>query len=192
MATDHTTEALVRRAQAGDQAALESLLTRYVPALTRWARGRLPVWARSLIDTDDLVQDTVLQTIRRLDAFQPRGAGAFQAYLRQAVINRVRNEVRNATRRPPAGPLDSSAVSDAPSPLEMAITREGLNRYEHALQQLSESERGAVIARLELGLSYQEIAESQGRPSSDAARVAVGRALVRLAEHLEAAKRSQP
>ena len=53
---------LLDRARAGDQEALERLFERHVKPLQRWARGRLPRWARDLADTDDLVQDTLLRT----------------------------------------------------------------------------------------------------------------------------------
>ena len=94
-----STLALLTRARAGDQEALNDLFARYVPVLNRWARGRLPVAARDLADTSDLVQDTLIQVFKRLDAFDHRGEGALLAYLRQAVMNRIRNEV---AERPPA------------------------------------------------------------------------------------------
>ena len=93
---------LLQRARAGDQDALNALFGRYLPPLRRWARGRLPRWTRDLRDTDDLVQETLVQTLGRLDAFEPRHEGALQAYLRQAVVNRVRDEVRRVGRRPAA------------------------------------------------------------------------------------------
>ena len=43
---------LIERARAGDQEALERLFTRHLKPLQRWARGRLPTWARDLADTD--------------------------------------------------------------------------------------------------------------------------------------------
>jgi RNA polymerase sigma-70 factor (ECF subfamily) len=179
-----STALLIERVRQGDTEALDHLLRRYTPALKRWAHGRLPQWVRKFIDTEDLVQDTLMQTIRRLDAFDPRGEGAFQAYLRAAVMNRVKNEVRNATRRPTVENLDSGAPSEAASPLEAVITQQGLERYDRALMRLSESDRDAVVSRVEFGMTYQEIAAAQGRPSAVAARMAVGRALVRLAEEL--------
>ena len=59
--------ALLKRARAGDRQALEALTARYLPRLRRWASGRLPRWARDLADTEDLVQETVLQTFKRID-----------------------------------------------------------------------------------------------------------------------------
>jgi RNA polymerase sigma-70 factor (ECF subfamily) len=175
---------LLERARRGDGDALERVLERYVPRLRRWASGRLPKWARDCIDTDDLVQETVLHTLRHVDGFEPRGPGAFHAYVRQALANRIRNELRNAARRPPIGGLDSNAAAEQQSPLEQAIGRERLARYDDALARLEPFEREAVVSRVELGLSYQELAEVTGRPSADAARMAVGRALVKLAVHL--------
>src|SRR5438552_4120644 len=101
-----TTTRLLTRAQAGDADALNSLFSRHVPALSRWARGRLPVWARDSADTHDLVQETVLQTFKNLQGFESRGKGALGAYLRQALLNRVRNEVRRVSRRPTIEGLD--------------------------------------------------------------------------------------
>ena len=43
---------------------LDLLYLRYLAPLRRWARGRLPQWARDMRDTDDLVQDTLLHTLR--------------------------------------------------------------------------------------------------------------------------------
>src|SRR4051794_16651827 len=85
---------LLDRARAGDDAALNALVARYLPRLRRWASGRLPQWARDMADTQDLVQETVLQTFRRIEGFEYRGDGALQAYLRQAVMNRIRDELR--------------------------------------------------------------------------------------------------
>ena len=47
--------ALVVRAQEGDERAVDELCRRYLPRLNRWAHGRLPVWARGALDTQDLV-----------------------------------------------------------------------------------------------------------------------------------------
>src|SRR5262245_32362354 len=44
---------LIALARKGDDRARETLYERYRPALKRWASGRLPLWARDLVDTDD-------------------------------------------------------------------------------------------------------------------------------------------
>ena len=128
-----------------------TLLRRYVPALRRWARGRLPRWARDLGDTEDMVQDTVYRTLHNLKTFEHRHEGALQAYLRQAVMNRIRDECRRMARRPDVGELDEELADAGVSPLEAAIGVEALDRYEAALQRLRPDDREVVVARLEMG-----------------------------------------
>jgi RNA polymerase sigma-70 factor (ECF subfamily) len=175
---------LIGRARAGDRAALNELFLRYVPPLRRWAGGRLPRWARDVVDTDDMIQETLLHTIRNLERFEPRREGALLAYLRQALRRRVLDELRRAHRRPAAVELGQDQRDRAASPLERAIGQEALERYERALLRLSEGDREAVLCRVELGLDYGRIAETLGKPSPDAARMAVSRALVRLAREM--------
>jgi RNA polymerase sigma-70 factor, ECF subfamily len=176
---------LLERARAGDQEAVDRLFARCVGPLQRWASGRLPKWARDATDTDDLVQETLLQTFRRIDAFEPRGVGALQAYLRQAVLNRVRDELRRKGRRPDVTALDGWEIDAGLSPLEQAIGQETVDRYERALARLQPAERETIIARIELGYTYDELAEALGKPSADAARKAAQRALVRLVQEME-------
>jgi len=175
---------LVQRAKSGDGAAVDQLFARYLPALRRWASGRLPRRSRDMMDTDDLVQETVIRAVRRLDSFEPRHEGALQAYLRQAIINRIRDEARRAGRSPAVADLSDNERDRGASPLDMAIGSEAVDRYEGALSRLRPQEREAVIARVELDQSFIEIAQTLGKPSSDAARMAVSRALLRLAEEM--------
>jgi RNA polymerase sigma-70 factor (ECF subfamily) len=182
-----STADLLSRARAGDAEALNDLFRRHLPPLRRWARGRLPRWTRDLRDTEDLVQETLAQTLRRIDQFEPRHEGALQAYLRQAVMNRVRDEVRRLNRYPAAAGLDDSDrfADPSASPLEEAIGKEALDRYEAAMQRLKPEEREIILARVEMQQSYQQIAAAHGKSSPDAARMAVTRALVRLAEEMD-------
>jgi RNA polymerase sigma-70 factor (ECF subfamily) len=179
---------LLERAKGGDREALEVLFARHIPALRRWASGRLPRWARDMSDTQDLVQDTVLQVFKRVDSFEPRGDGALQAYLRQAVMNRIRNEFRSKGRRPSFEDLDEQTSSDHTSPLEAAIRQQQLDRYDAALSKLGDQERDLIVARVEVGLTYEEIAKALGKPSWNAARMAIARALVHLAEELKSGR----
>lgn len=175
---------LIERAKHGDHEAVDMLFARHIPLLRRWATGRLPHWARDLADTGDLVQATALDAFRSLNKFEVRGDGALQAYLRQALMNRLRNELRRVSRKPVPAVLESGVVDDAQSPLEAAINREQLEKYSAALDQLSAEEREAIISRLEFGLSYTELAALLGKSTPDAARKMVARALVKLAEQM--------
>lgn len=178
--------ALVR---AGNDEALDRLLRRHLPRLRRWASGRLPGWARDRGDTDDLVQETVVQTLKRLGSFEPAREGALQAYLRQAVMNGIRDAIRRAGRRPAAVPLDEEMPGHDSSPLERAIGQDAAARYEAALATLKPGDREAIIGRIELGYDYAELAAALGKPSSEAARIAVRRALLTLAEEMRDGRR---
>jgi RNA polymerase sigma-70 factor (ECF subfamily) len=180
-----STVSLVERAHRGDEGALERLMARHLTPLRRWAHGRLPHWARDAEDTDDLVQDALLQTFRRLDAVEIRGPGALQAYLRQAVLNHIRNELRKKARRPEIREFDGFEQGRGLSPLEEAIGRQAVERYEQALARLTPEEREAIIGRVEMGYSYEELADALGKPSSEAARKAAKRALIRLAHEMD-------
>ena len=175
---------LFERARSGDQDALDRLFARHSGPLRRWAAGRLPKWARDITDTDDLVQETLLRTFKRIETFEPRGVGALQAYLRQAVLNAIREELRRKGRRPDAIDLDDLEADRNLSPLEQAIGSETLDRYERALARLSEGEREAIVGRLEMGYTYEELADALGKPTADAARKAAERALLRLIEEM--------
>jgi len=184
-----STLTLLTRAREGDRSALDELFARHLPSLRRWARGRLPGWARDLADTQDLVQDTLLETFKHVDGFEHRGHGAMQAYLRQAILNRIRNELKRAGRRPGAADLVPELADSNQSPLEAAIGAEAVERYDAAVARLSEDDRELVVARLELDLGFADVAEATGRPSANAARMAVSRALIRLAEAMKNERR---
>lgn len=181
---DLSSRDLIARARAGDRDAVSALFARHVPAVRRWARGRLPRWARDIADTTDLVQDAVLQTFRHLDQFESRGQRALQAYLRTAIQNRITDEVRRFNRRPPHEDLNPAYPSEAQSPLTEAIETENQQRYLTALRRLTPEQRELVVGRLELGYGYEQLALLSGRVTANAARVALRRALLRLAEEM--------
>lgn len=176
---------LLDKVKSGERAALDALFERYQQPLQRWASGRWPRWARSAADTHDLVQDTLLAAFKRIEAFEPRREGAFQAFLRQAVMNRIRDQIRRTAVRPAAETFDEFDHSHPDSPLDRAIGLETLERYEAALARLEPDEREAIIGRVEFGNTYEELAANLGKPSPDAARMAVARAIARLAEEMK-------
>ena len=184
--SDEPTIELVLSARTGNRLALEALLERCLPPLTRWAHGRLPAHARGTLDTGDLVQEAAMHVLARLDKFEPRHVGAMQAYLRLSVINRIRDEIRRFGRRPEAVELTIDPPSDDTSPLEAVIREEAYERYRAALERLRTRDREMVVARIEVQWSIPEIAHRFGMASVDAARVAVCRSLKRLTAQLGA------
>ena len=121
--------------------------------------------------------------IARIEA---RGEGAFLAYLRQILLNVVRDEVRRSSRRGVQSTLDETLVSPHASVMERMIGTEQMERYQRALDRLQPEQREAVLLRLEFGYTYEQIAEAIGKPSADAARMTVVRALAVLAEIIDA------
>ena len=183
--SDEPTIELVVRAREGDRMAVEALLQRSIPSLRRFAHGRLPAAARGSLDTGDLVQETVLHVLRRLDTFEPRHVGAMQAYLRQSVINRIRDEVRRIGRHPTPVDLPDDLASEIPSPLEEAVRAEAYDRYRAVLMQLSPRDREMIVARIEAQWNLGEIAQRFNMRTVDGARMAVTRALRRLMDRLK-------
>ena len=178
--SDEPTIELVIKAREGDRMAVEALLQRSIPSLRRFAHGRLPAAARGTLDTGDLVQETVLHVLRKLDTFMPLHVGAMQAYLRRSVLNRIRDEVRRIGRHPASTELPEDMPSEEPSPEEQAVRKEAISQYFEALGVLTSRDRQLVVARIEAQWTYAEIAKHFGIPSADAARMAVTRALGRL------------
>ncbi len=181
-----TTLELLQRARGGDRDALDGLFSRLLPSLRRWAHGRLRRGARDGADTADLVQQAMVGALRHLDHFEPKRRDALRAYLRKAIRNRVVDEVRRSDRRPRQVTLDQADLAAEPglSPLGRLLSREQEERLQRAIEKLGVDDRELVVARLDLGYSYAQRALACGRPTADAARMAVHRALLRLAEEM--------
>jgi RNA polymerase sigma-70 factor, ECF subfamily len=176
--------ALLRLAQKGDSRALSSLFRRQQSALRRWARGKLPQWARNAVDTNDLVQEALAHTFRRIHVFQDRGRGALQAYLREAVRNRIRDEIRRLGRQPTLQAVDDVVVEDrGASPFQQAADSEVMRRYKLKLASMSEEEQQLIVGRMEMGYTYEQLALAAGR-TVEATRMAVRRAVLKLARKM--------
>ena len=180
-----STSALLKRVQSGDSDARDLLLCRYLVPLRKWAHGRLPSRARDFLDTDDLVQDTLLRTLNHLETFVPEGDGAFLAYMRRILLNRIKDQLRRAGRRPGQEPLQEFLPDGQPSPLEEAIGTETLENYDAAMLGLPPAQQEAVMLRIEMGFRYEEIARILGCPTANAGRMVVARALLQLARAMK-------
>ena len=133
----------------------------------------------------------MFHTLRRLDRFEPQRDGALLGYLRRALLNRVRDQFRRASRRPQVDPLveglDERVANDEESPLDLVIGHDDRRRYEAALKRLRPIDRRAIVASIELGYNYEQLALVLDKPSGPAARLAVRRALLRLGEEMQRA-----
>ena len=173
---------LIRLARQGDSRALADLFARQGGLLRRWASGRLPTWGRRAMDTNDLVQEALIRTFRRISRFEDRGRGALQAYLREAVRNRIRDELRRVNRQPPSGDLEDTMPDAGESPFDATADSEVMRRYKEKLALLTETERFLVVGRIEMAYTYEQLALATGRETAGAARIAVRRAVLRLAK----------
>ena len=174
---------VLERAQDGDERAVEILIERALPPVRRWARGRLPRYARADANTEDVVQDALLRTLRGIKRFQHRTVGGLQAYLREAVVNRVRDLIRGSQRRGPATEGLAEPRDWRPSPLEAVIMRQQLDQFLDALSRLRPVDRQVIVWRIELGYTAEEIATKLGK-STAAAGMTVTRAMARLAKEM--------
>jgi RNA polymerase sigma factor (sigma-70 family) len=121
-----------------------------------------------------------MRTIKGLDRIEIDPSRGLFPYLRQAIRNRVIDEVRKNVR--PMAEVPETAKAEGPSPATDLIRSRELEALEAALANLSPQERAGIFMRLELRMGWSEIASELGSPTPDAARVAVGRAVRRLAE----------
>jgi len=183
MPLTETSERLLARARDGDRGAIGDLVARCVPGVRRWAHGRVPRWIRAAADTGDLVQDAVLATLSRLDAFQPQGRRALAGYLRTAVRNRAIDEQRRARRWSAVPEAIDEVPYGGPSPLDAAIDAETRRRYRAALAQLSRRDQELLVGHFDLDYSHAQLGCMTGL-SSHAARMALTRAIGRLAARM--------
>ena len=183
---DSSERRLFEDARRGSRSAIDTLFERYRSWLRRWARGRLPTWARGDVDTSDLVQDVLQHTFARLPFFESKHAGVLRAYLQRAVENRIHDRLRRGTRRLGAIMPDASPrLSDAGAPqYQELVDGQTWSRYLDGLEQLSARDRRLIAGRAELGYSYRQLALVERLPSPEAARKALGRALKRLIDHM--------
>ncbi len=182
--TSSSESRLLERVQRGSRGAAEALFARYGSWLRRWTRGRLPHRVRGSLDTSDLVQESLRYMFTRLEWFESKRASSLRAYLRRDVENRIRDELRRATRRRHAiAPEQPVRMSEAGAPqLRRLVDEEAWRRYVDGLRRLRSRDRRLIAGRLELGYNYRQLALVERMASPDAARMALRRALIRLGD----------
>jgi RNA polymerase sigma-70 factor, ECF subfamily len=177
--TEPDDEALVDRARAGDEAALDSIVTRHYQAVYE-------VTYRILGETDeaaDAAQDAFIKAIAALTSF--RKEASLRTWLLRIAANTARSAGRKTTSRREVAlePGGYEAVG-GPDPAQQAMVRTESERAAAALQQLPEKQRLAVSLRIYQDMSHREIAEVLGS-SEGAARVNYHLGIKRLRELLQ-------
>lgn len=168
-----------------ESGAVARLLAALLPGLLRWARRRLPPRARRRMDTGDLVQEALVGALVHLPDLGERDPERVRAYVQQAIRNRIRDELRRSLLGEVAALADDTAPDPQPGPLDEALAADNERRFRAALASLSAQDQKLVTGRLDLALSYEQLAAALGLASPDAARVAARRALLKVARRLE-------
>ncbi len=174
------TAILLERIVDGDKTATDELVKQCYPLLLKWAHGRIPYSEKSLLETTDIVQESIIRGLSRVDTFQSARAGAFLAYLRRIFINCINDSLRKSK---PTSDIDDFLNCRTHFSTELDIDE--YMYYEKALEKLNKKEQEAVILRIEFGFTYAEIAKEIGKNSEDAARMYISRALLKLAKTIK-------
>jgi RNA polymerase sigma-70 factor (ECF subfamily) len=179
-------------AQRDPTEAFEVVVRQHLGGLARLADALLPMHLRGTLDAHDVVQDVLARTARRLDAIVCDDDVSLLKYVRRAIRHRIIDELRRSARRPQVtGDLERWPAPGR-SPLDAAIQAQNGRRLRAALRGLKPRQRQAVILRVGSRLSYEEIAARLDIPSPNAARVAVRRAVDRLAQLVDHPARLPP
>jgi len=183
---------LNRLQQADDSENWNRLVGLYSPLLTLWLRK----YGVQPFDADDLVQDVLLVVLKNLKSFDHNGRpGAFRAWLRLILVNRLRNFWRERGRQLRAqGALDIDRqlleLEDPASALSQLWNRQ---HDQHVLRKLLEltqpqfsgetwqvfnrvamdGERADIVAT-EMGISLNAVFIAKSRVLSSLRREAAG------------------
>jgi RNA polymerase sigma-70 factor (ECF subfamily) len=189
MSVDSAFDELIRRVRAGDPRAAEELVRQYEPVVRLEVRMRLgdPRLGR-LFDSMDVCQSVMASFFVRAAAGQydleePRQlVGLLVGMARNKLafqVRKHRRQRRDARRNEPLGEAAHTVAARGPSPSEIVVGRELLERFR---QELSEEER-ALADRRAGGLGWVEIAAELGG-TAQGRRKQLERAIDRVVEHL--------
>lgn len=150
-----------------------------------------------LWESEDLVQETLLDAFRALERFEVKSEGALCSWLATLVKNNLTDHARHrrAGRRDARRVLrpkredtslltDSVLGTDSNTPSRYAQATEMESRLETALLALDERQRRVIELRKLCELSFEDIATELGFTSASSARSLFSRAMGRLAEAL--------
>lgn len=184
------TQRLLDRVREGDSAARDELLALHREYLRQLIEVRMEPELRRRLDPSDVVQETHLEAIERLDDYLQREPMSFRLWLRRNAIEQLANmhrrhlqaQRRSVRREVPLSNVSSIAVArallgDRPSAgLQM---RELADRVRQALAELSDGDRELLLLRHGEELTNAEVAELLGIGPGNASK-RYGRALRRL------------
>lgn len=183
---------LLQRGQNGEDEALNRLIARYYPRVRLIVRARLGRLLRTRVDSVDILQETFLLAVQKIDGFEPRSNADIIRRLARFAENQIRKAVQEmrAAKRDPARERrfeQASSVEgwepagETPRPEELAASNEEDERVARSLELLPEDYREVILLRNHAGSAWEEVAEEMGKPSPAAARMLYSRAMAELA-----------
>jgi RNA polymerase sigma-70 factor (ECF subfamily) len=186
------TDLLLRSTHAGDSRALERLLAANLDWVRQRVRGRLGGVLRDRGQTDDYVQDVVVDVLRSGPRFVTGDQQQFRALLVRIVENVLSDhwhwlhaQRRSVEREVPGDALELDGPPAASTrPSEAAARAEDAQWIRLAMELLPADDRQVLFLREWEGLSFPRIAAALGI-AEDAARMRFQRAVPRLARKLD-------
>jgi RNA polymerase sigma-70 factor (ECF subfamily) len=171
-------EALVRRAQEGDQAAFAEIYERYQSHIYRYVYYRVA----DVPTAEDLTAAVFVRVVERLDSFRYQGRP-----LLSWLYTIARNIVIDHHRRSDGSRLESlgEELVDGSGDVERAVERLlTQNRLAVALAELTEEQRQVIILRFVEGMTSKEVGRLLDK-STGAVKALQHRGLAALARILE-------
>jgi RNA polymerase sigma-70 factor (ECF subfamily) len=183
--------AVIRAAGEGSSQALDRMFREVCPKLLRIIRLRLGPSLRRRLESQDILQATLLKAFERLDQFEGSGSGSLMAWLAAIARNEIRDQADfHQRKRRDLGMQDSmdglpaELAAEIRSAVSLLHLREQEARLESALEALEPDHREVIVLRKLEELSFAEIGERMGR-SADACRMLLARAMAALARATE-------
>ncbi len=154
--------ALVRAAQAGDQAAFGTIVRRYQRAIYRVAYGL----TRRAADADDLAQEAFVRAYRAIGTF--RADEPLYPWLSRITVNLAYSLFRQRKRRPEAElePMLEAGHdwASADDTVEQVEGNEQLSQLRASFAELSPEHQAILVLRIMQDQSYDEIARTLNIP----------------------------
>lgn len=196
-APDESWSVLMRAYRAGDLAAGDRLLDRYLPWLRLLARVQMESRFQAKFDPADVVQQALVAAVRAFPQFRGETEAEFAAWLRRILSHALAHEIRRyagtAKRRVELEvPLEAELTQTScrladilpaqdTSPTQVAVRQERQLLLARLLDCLPDDQREVLVLRNLEGLPHDEVARRMGR-SPGAVRMLWVRALARLRE----------
>ena len=192
---------LVRRAQNGDDEALNRLVERYYDRVRRVVRMRLGRRLRAQLDIEDILQDTFVAAVESFDRFEMREDASLINWLAKLAERKIiaaadyhsakKRDRRREVRMPSSVNHESTVVSQEladsiDAPIEEVAQGELKEIVEGCISELPEEYRELILLRDYMAASWERVAEETSRPSSEAARMMHSRAMLELARRVRA------